>query len=138
MADRRWGGIITLWGPVVVYVLLIFYLSSITTVPTAPSLPHFDKLVHFLEYGLLGFLLGRALGLTYRRRRYWAVFAASLAVGACVGIADEYYQGTVAGRDRSAADFGADIVGLSVSLLILRAWAVRGRMGFQEPGGHGR
>lgn len=138
MADRRLGRITTLWGPVVVYVLLIFYLSSITTVPTTPPLPHFDKLVHFLEYGLLGFLLGRALGLAYRRPRFWAVFAASLAVGACVGMADEYYQGTVVGRDRSAADFAADMIGLSLSLLILRAWAVRGRRGSQGPGSRRR
>ncbi len=123
---RRLGKILALWGPVAVYVLLIFYVSSMSNPPGVPPIKHFDKLIHFCEYGLLGTLLGRALGLTRLRRGYLAVALASFVIGACVGLADEAYQGTVAGRERSAADFAFDLTGIATALLLLRAWAVRG------------
>ena len=122
---RRPAGVIFLWGPVAIYVLLIFYASSLSDPPGVPPLPHFDKLIHFFEYGLLGFLLGRALGLMGRKGGYLALAAASLAIGAGVGMADEYYQGTIAGRDRSLADFLVDLVGLLFSLFLLRTLAAR-------------
>jgi len=93
--------------------------------PGIPLVNHFDKLVHFMEYGMLGFLLGRAMGLTKLRKRYWAVFVASLVIGACVGVVDETYQGTVQGREKSLADFLADVFGLLVASIVLRAWAKR-------------
>jgi VanZ family protein len=131
---RRSGKIITLWGPVAIYVLLIFYVSSMSNPPGVPPIRHFDKLIHFCEYGLLGVLLGRALGLTGLRRSYLAVTLASFAIGACVGLADETYQGTVAGRDKSAADFAFDLVGILTALLVLRIWASRrGRRSGAEP-----
>jgi VanZ family protein len=119
------GRLITLWGPVAIYVLLIFYVSSMSNPPGVPPIRHFDKLIHFCEYGLLGALLGRALGLTGLRQGYLAVALASLAIGAFVGMADETYQGTVAGREKSAADFAFDLAGILTSLLLLRAWASR-------------
>jgi VanZ family protein len=127
MADGRGRprGLLLMWGPVAIYVLLIFYVSSMSDPPGVPPVPHFDKLVHFMEYGMLGFLLGRAMGLTGLRTRYWAVFVASLFIGACVGVADEHYQGTVAGREKSLADFLVDVAGLLVASMMLRAWAKR-------------
>jgi len=118
-ATRR-GGPVTKWGPVAVYVLLIFYLSSMSNPPGIPPVRHLDKVVHFFEYGVLGFLVGRALGLSAPRRGYWAVFALSLMLGSVVGAADETYQGTVEGREKSAADFAADVAGIGVGLLALR------------------
>ena len=129
MADRRGrpGGLLLIWGPVAIYVLLIFCVSSLSNPPGVPPVPHFDKLVHFMEYGLLGFLLGRALGLARLGKRYWVVFVASMVIGACVGVADEHYQGTVAGREKSLGDFLVDVAGLLVASMVLRAWAVRRR-----------
>jgi VanZ family protein len=121
----RPGGLLLMWGPVAIYVLLIFYVSSISNPPGIPPVKHFDKLIHFMEYGMLGFLLGRAMGLTRLRKRYWAVFVASLLIGACVGVADETYQGTVQGREKSLADFLVDVFGLLAASIVLRAWAKR-------------
>jgi VanZ family protein len=121
----RPGKILLLWGPVAIYVLLIFYVSSMSNPPGMPEIRHFDKLVHFLEYGLLGALLGRALGLTTLRRGFLALATASFFLGACVGVADETYQGTVAGREKSAADFAFDVAGVLTALLLLRLWAAR-------------
>jgi VanZ family protein len=123
---RRRGGLILKWGPVAIYILLIFYLSSISNPRGIPPIPHFDKIVHFGEYGVLGFLLGRALGLTRLRRRYVLVFAAYLLLGGGIGVADEFYQGTVQGREKSIADFVADLLGLLGAAAVLRAWAERG------------
>lgn len=121
------GKIVLLWGPVAIYVLLIFYVSSMSNPPGVPPIRHFDKLIHFVEYGVLGILLGRALGLTRLKQGYLAVVLASLVLGAFVGMADETYQGTVVGRHKSAADFAFDLVGILTALLLLRAWAARGR-----------
>jgi VanZ family protein len=118
-----------MWGPVAIYVLLIFYLSSMSDPPGVPPVPHFDKIVHFCEYGLLGFLLGRAMGLTRYRKRYWMVLAASLLLGALVGVTDEHYQGTVTGREKSLADFLADLAGLIAASVLLRVWARRAETG---------
>ena len=123
---RRRAGLILKWGPVAIYILLIFYLSSISNPRGIPPIPHFDKIIHFGEYGILGFLLGRALGLTRLRRRYVLVFGAYLLLGACIGVADEFYQGTVQGREKSLADFVADAAGLLAAAVVLRAWAERG------------
>jgi len=117
--------LLLMWGPVAIYVLLIFYVSSMSNPPGIPPIAHFDKLVHFMEYGMLGLLLGRAMGLTGLRKRYWAVFVVSLVFGACIGAADEHYQGTVAGREKSLADFLVDVAGLLVASMMLRAWAKR-------------
>jgi hypothetical protein len=44
-------------GPVLVYAVLIFIVSSITKFPdSTPSFFGFDKLAHFCEYYLFGFL----------------------------------------------------------------------------------
>jgi len=127
MADGRIrpSGLLLMWGPVAIYVLLIFYVSSMSNPPGVPPVRHFDKLIHFMEYGMLGFLLGRAMGLTSLHKRYWAVFVASLAIGACVGVADETYQGTVQGREKSLADFLVDVFGLLAASIVLRSWATR-------------
>ncbi len=121
----RAGGMIFRWGPVAIYVLLIFYLSSLSDPPGAPRVPHFDKLVHLAEYAVLGFLIGRALGLTGKRDRYLVFLAISAGIGAGVALADELYQSTVSGRDASPLDFLANLAGLSLSLVLLRALAAR-------------
>lgn len=129
MADRsgRPAGLLLNWGPVAIYVLLIFYVSSMSNPPGVPPIANFDKLIHFGEYGLLGLLLGRALGLARLKKRYWAIFAVSLMIGASVAGADEHYQGAVSGREKSLADFLADVLGLLAALTVLRVWAVRGK-----------
>lgn len=131
MAEGRGrpGGLILNWGPVAIYILLIFYASSLSKPPGLPATPHVDKIVHFCEYGMLGLLLGRAMGLARLGKRYWFIFALSLLLGASVGVADETYQGTVAGREKSVADFIADVTGLVAASIVLRLWATRGARG---------
>lgn len=99
------------WLPVLGYITLIFGVSSISNLPGPANIPHLDKVAHFLEYGLLGFLGGRA----FRHsgpgflRKFWFGFA--IIAGVAVGFCDEWFQSTVPGRTRSSFDFLADVIG---------------------------
>jgi VanZ family protein len=126
MMNRRGmaAGRIIRWGPVACYVLLIFALSSMSNPPGVGSIQHLDKVAHFFEYGILGCLLAWAVGVPTRGKRAWVIFFAALVVGACVGLADELYQGTVPGRQKSPWDFLADMGGLAVFQMLFLRWAL--------------
>jgi VanZ family protein len=107
------------WLPALLYLGLITTLSS----QTGKELPQvwwmrFDKVLHVLEYGGLGFLVSFALGATMRRRLLWATL-----FGIAFGVIDEFHQSFVPGRQgNDPGDMAADLVGafagaLSFSLL---------------------
>jgi len=105
------------WFPVLLYITLIFTVSSIQNlrVPAFPGLS--DKLVHACEYGILGFLVVRALrGTTVTTTVPAALVAILLGLG--VALADELYQAYVPGRMSDPLDFAADAAGLAVSALL--------------------
>jgi len=108
-----------LWLPVLGYVTLIFLLSSVSELPGRRLLPHMDKVAHFVEYGILGFLVARAFrhSQIYFVTRFWLGLAIIAALA--VGFLDEWYQNTVPGRERSSLDFVADAVGVLFGQLIL-------------------
>jgi VanZ family protein len=117
------------WFPVLLYITLIFTVSSIQNlrVPDFPGLS--DKLVHACEYGVLGFLVVRALRGTTVASSVPAALVALL-VGLSVALADELYQAYVPGRQSDPLDFAADATGLAVSallFLVLRVARRRGR-----------
>jgi VanZ family protein len=115
------------WGPVAAYVLLIFGVSSMSSPPAVASAPNLDKAAHLVEYGVLGLMLGWALGLPRTGGRAWGVFFLAVAVGAAIGLGDELYQGTVPGRESSYWDLLADMVGLTAALAALLWWGKRRR-----------
>jgi VanZ family protein len=102
---------------VVAYVGLIFTLSTWKHPPSGPEVPHFDKLEHTVEYGILGLLILWAAG---GRGRGWRGLALVVAAGLVVAMVDESIQGHTPGRDSSAFDILADLVGLGL------AWVVGG------------
>ena len=88
-------------------------MSSITNLPPPRDLGPLDKVGHFFEYGVLGWLLARAFAHRNPERVVqWVGF--SLIVGAGIGALDEVYQGTV-GRTQSTADWVADVAGLTAA-----------------------
>jgi VanZ family protein len=115
------------WPAVVLWMALLFGLSSIPSEVVQPSgaIP-LDKLAHFCFYGVLGALLAGAIG---RHRIGWAaVIALAVAIGALYGVSDEFHQRFVAGRDASVDDWVADVFGTltgAVLAVVLRAWAGR-------------
>ena len=116
------------WFPVLLYITLIFTVSSFQNlrVPNFPGLS--DKLVHGCEYGILGYLVVRALRGTTVASSVPAALIAIL-IGLGVALADELYQAYVPGRQSDPLDFAADATGLAVSallFLLLRATRRKG------------
>jgi len=106
------------WIPVFLYCSIIVYLSS----QSYPSrhLPSFvfglsDKLIHGVEYGLLGILLFRAF-----QRTSHTIESMSLAVFCAVGfgISDEIHQWFVPHRHADTWDILADAVGAFVFIFV--------------------
>lgn len=73
-----------------------------------------DKIVHFGMYGVLGFLVTRALV----RPRTSVDLLAALAWMTVFAMLDEVHQFWIPGRDASVGDWTADILGATVGLLV--------------------
>jgi VanZ family protein len=105
------------WLPVLAYVVLIFLVSAQPRLKSPMRFQNADKVVHILEYGVLGLLLTRALHTIPRLQGMLLAGVAAVAIGGCVGIGDELFQGFVPGRQSSRLDLVADFIGLSLSQL---------------------
>lgn len=107
------------WVPVYLYMGLIFFVSSIPLAfPAGLEFPFLDKGLHMVEYGLLGFLLARALSSDSPPRlreafRAWAIFFALL-----YGLSDEWHQRFVPMRESSWVDVLFDGLGASFGQLL--------------------
>jgi len=97
------------WGPPLVYMAVIFGLSSLSNPLPELTKRIWDKLLHTVEYAGLAVLLARALGregVSLRRVLVLAVLGASL-----YGASDEVHQAFVPGRDSTPRDWAADTIG---------------------------
>jgi VanZ family protein len=103
---------ITHWLPVVLWAALIFALSSIPSLSS--GLGTWDyvlrKCAHMTEYGVLAFLLARAL----------LRAAPAFVVGVLYAASDEVHQEFVRGRHASPIDVAIDAVGVVAGLLVWR------------------
>ena len=105
-----------LGGPAIAYASLIFYLSSLSRFPEElPSFFGFDKIIHFIEYFVLGILLYRWFSnvemLPGKRR----VLITTLFVGIMYAFTDEWHQSFVPGRDSSLFDVLFDSIGVAAA-----------------------
>ncbi|MFO0701453.1 MAG: VanZ family protein [Nitrospira sp.] len=109
-------GFLRLWGPVCAYAVLIFYISSQShPEEQVPFVSFFsDKVVHAVEYAVLGALCYRAL--QGSQREAWRRQAMLLAIvfTSLYGISDEIHQAFVPFRESSVFDWIADTVGAAV------------------------
>jgi len=101
------------WSPIVFYYALIFFFSSVKS-PGSIQYPfqHFDKIIHFFEFGILGFLLARAFcfhssSFLVLKKVILFVF---LAVAIMAGL-DEFHQYFVPPREADILDWLADVSG---------------------------
>ncbi|MCH7731230.1 MAG: VanZ family protein [Candidatus Marinimicrobia bacterium] len=94
----------------VAYCTLILIISSIpgTSIPKLPFLG-WDKLIHFLEYAGLGWLLVQSL--TQKKLKFVMMV---IIAGMVFGIFDELFQYFIPRRISSVADWFADSAGLIV------------------------
>jgi len=113
------------WGPVAVYVLIIFGLSSLHHPPRPLAMRAQDKIWHLLEYGGLGLVTLRAL--RGGGRRLAVAGGVAIGFGALLGIADELYQSTVPGRYSTVSDVVADVCGVALAWGLRALWERRAR-----------
>lgn len=109
------------WGPVVIWMVIIFVGSSHSNVVLSES-PSRDNLMknlgHIIEYALLGFLIFRALsskkGDTLSSRYVWLW---SLTGAILYGVSDEVHQMFVPTRTAYLGDILMDGVGAGMGVL---------------------
>ena len=103
------------------YMVLIFYLSSLTTIEQPGplgGLPQVDKLEHSGEFFFLGLLLSLAFQYTPSptvRRTSWAL---AILVAVLYAASDEMHQFVIPGRSTDALDLLADTAGIALASLI--------------------
>lgn len=99
------------WLPPLLWAAVILGASSLQDLQTrAMGIEIRDKLAHFGEYFVFGWLLARSFdGLGWRPAK---IFAWTLAFGVLMGAVDEFYQGFVPGRERDGLDLLADSFGV--------------------------
>jgi VanZ family protein len=118
---------LALWGPVVLYMAIIFGSSSIREPGLPGALP--DKALHGFVYAGLGllFLRGFAQG-SLDRVRLGSVVAA---VGATTlyGLIDEVHQQWVPPRTFEVADIVADLTGAAIATTVALGWSIIARRG---------
>jgi VanZ family protein len=110
------------WGPVCAYAGIIFYLSSLSDPEKhLPLVSHFsDKVLHTIEYAVLGALCFRALDGTLSIS--WKQWATPMAIGlaSLYGASDEFHQSFVPFRDSHVLDWVADTAGAAIGAFTMR------------------
>lgn len=100
----------------IMYVLLIFFLSSRPYLHSpGPDFELKDKLVHLVEYLILGLLLIAAAGRLVCKTKA-GTFLLFLAIGASIAALDEVLQNHVPGRSMDVYDWVADVLGVAVGV----------------------
>jgi VanZ family protein len=111
------------WAPVVVFMAVIFVGSSISKLPDIPG-GLSDKTAHGAEYAVLGLLLARGLAGPRRLSISLPYVIAAVVLASLYGVADEWHQRFVPGRDFDVRDVMADLAGASASTMALWAWGI--------------
>ena len=116
--QRAWLG----WGPAILWFVLIFVLSSQSTLPSPDHVT--DKQAHAFTYGVLAVLC--LMGLTgWRWRRVaGASLLAAFVIAVVYGVSDEVHQSFVPGRSPDVADVVADAAGAALALTAAWGWAI--------------
>ena len=99
--------------------MIIFSLSSIPpkSIPDVDTELPIDKVVHFIEYGIFGFLLFKTLH-SLNRLRIWQIIIAVIFSGAILGALDESYQ-ILTERTSSVYDWLADVSGVVICMIFI-------------------
>ena len=110
-----------LWVPVIGWMAVMIALSSIPgkELPEV-VLPNIDKIAHFIEYAILGFLLARAIFKSGFKSGSLAVFIIAVAIAVVFAAFDEWHQSFVPGRNTDMIDFMFDMFGSLTGIFIYR------------------
>ena len=107
------------WIITLIYVCLITILShqpadNISDV--SPGIKNVDKLFHFIEFSILGFLVFGSLSLN--SKEFDQIFNLSIKIGILFSCLDEYHQSFIDGRDSSLADLIFDVFGVFLGTIL--------------------
>lgn len=114
-----------LWGPVIVYMAAIFYVSSLPEAPLPPGVG--DKPSHSLAYMGLSVSIARALGGGLPARLGMGTAAAAVLLTVAYGVSDEFHQSFVPGRSSDVHDVYADAIGAILGTVACWAWGIISR-----------
>jgi len=100
---------------------VIFTLSSIPgqNLPST-GFPHADKIIHSIEYLILGFLLIRAISGSFRNISLAKIIISVIIISSLYAILDEWHQQYVPGRQCDLFDFLADLIGTGIGIVLYR------------------
>ena len=106
------------YGLVIFWALLIFSISSIPHLSNpVPRFKIVDKVIHYIEFGIFGYLLMSALVPT--ERSLWRKRTAlACIIGVLYGFFDETYQSMVPGRAADPYDVAADVLGVLTAVVL--------------------
>ena len=135
-SPRRHAGRLWPWVPALLYMALIWVISSmrVERVPIE-FFPFADKGIHFLEFAGLGFLVTHGSLRTWTTRSRLRVWAVATFIAAAWGLLDEMHQAFTPGRMADIMDFGADFLGASTGAAsrTILSWAVGRDRGAKPP-----
>lgn len=112
----------THWFPLILYALLIFYISSqrLPELPAPLQIDHIDLIAHFLEYALFAYLAYRVFRKINNKLWQTHLVFITLVISILYGFSDELHQYYVPGRQMSIFDFLANSIGVITSVSLLR------------------
>lgn len=113
----------SLWLPVVVYMGVLFGLSSLSEVPSLPGDTD-NHLVHFMAYAGLGIVTLRAVAGGEWKGVTAAAVAGAVLISSLYGVSDEYHQRFVPGRSFDVFDMLADALGSLAATCAVWAWVI--------------
>ncbi len=113
---------LVLWGPVVAYMAVIFFLSGRPDIEL-PG-PDSDKPLHSIGYAGLGALVARAAAGGLGRPVSLGHAALAIAVATGYGVTDEWHQSFVPGRVADPLDLQADAIGAVIGTVACWAWGI--------------
>src|SRR4030095_11648037 len=106
---------LSLSGPVLIYMAVIFFVSSLHQPPLPPGVS--DKPAHAFGYLGFGVVIARALAGGFPPRITLRQTLIGLALASLYGITDEVHQHFVPGRSADIADWYSDSIGSAISPL---------------------
>ena len=113
---------LSLWAPVIGYMAIIFFFSSLHEAPLPPGVE--DKPAHAVGYMGFGFVIARALARGLPPRITFRQALIGLAIASLYGVSDEFHQSFVAGRTADITDWYSDTIGAGVALIVCWAWGI--------------
>jgi len=117
------------WILTFIWMGLIFMASSMQFEPGPPLFPGDDKVIHFIEYGILSSLFYNALTRSINKINIQnLVFPLAVLFSVLYGITDEIHQLFVPTRSFSVYDMLADLLGSFVFCYIIHSYIYKRRL----------